>query len=111
MLTDFQSSLLVDIFATTTSIRDTQRAIINLETQATFGFVALITVLTDPNKAQSEKEDDLIAITFALNSLITQIRTLREELEGLQVDLQLETNALARTIMLAETPVVPELNQ
>ncbi|QDS36181.1 hypothetical protein [Brevibacillus brevis] len=109
MLTDFQKSLLVDIFNTTTSIRATQRAIIALERQATFGFAVLLSVLTNPNKEESEKEDILIALTFALSGLVSQIRTLREELEGLQVDLQLETNALARTIVLAETLDVPDV--
>ncbi|WP_429843370.1 hypothetical protein [Brevibacillus sp. FIR094] len=119
MLTDFQKSLLVDIFNTTTSIRATQRAIIALERQATFGFAVLLSILTNPNKEPSEKEDELVALTFALSGLVSQIRSLREELEGLQVDLQLETNALARTIMLADTldvpdvevPNVPESNQ
>ncbi|MFG0212326.1 hypothetical protein ACFU8X_04430 [Brevibacillus porteri] len=109
MLTDFQKSLLVDIFSTTTSIRATQRAIIALERQATFGFAVLLSILTNPDKEPSEKEDELVAVTFTLSGLVSQIRTLREELEGLQVDLQLETNALARTIVLAETLDVPDV--
>ncbi|AUM65736.1 hypothetical protein [Brevibacillus laterosporus] len=98
MITDFQKSLLVDIFTTTTRIRATQRAILALERQATFGFAVLLSTLSNESKEPSEKEDILLALTFALSGLVSQIRTLREFLQGLQQELTLETNALAKTL-------------
>ncbi|CCF15468.1 hypothetical protein BLGI_3410 [Brevibacillus laterosporus GI-9] len=98
MITDFQKSLLVDIFTTTTRIRATQRAILALERQATFGFAVLLSTLSNESKEPSEKEDILLALTFALSGLVSQIRTLREFLQGLQEELTLVTNALAKTL-------------
>lgn len=89
MLTDFQKGLLIDIFASSSQILATVRAIRDFEREMRIVIEAAIIVGT---------EEERLALFFTLATLEGNIRALREQLRVQFVTLALEASLLARTL-------------
>lgn len=104
MLTDFQQSVLVDLYNTATQIGVKQRQLRELQEAARGGTLlflasaaALAAIIDEPGAV--EAFDALItALLLTLRTIFSQIQALREEIAGLRRELEFETNVLANTI-------------
>ncbi|MFJ9497541.1 hypothetical protein [Brevibacillus centrosporus] len=108
MLTDFQKSVLVDLYNTATQIGVKQRQLRDLQNAARGGTLlflgtagALSAILQSPQVdpgAVAAAEVLMTSFLMTLRTIFAQIQALREEIAGLRRELEFETDVLASTI-------------